>query len=302
MKLPRIATLFPLGMLLLCTVKVGAQAPAGPPDPQKEGKKEVRGITLYESFGGSYSTGSQVMDLTSTAGYIFNEHFSVDGGLPVSMIRGTTSTGTKISTNGIGDVFTHFKLTFNNPTVNYITTLTATAPTGDSAKGLSTGRPSFDWSNNFSRDFGRFSPFTTVGLGTTVYGTRYLRRSFLTLGKAAHFEVGTGFDLGHSFSVSASAYDVAGWGQQKVFSRIVTKSSGARGPKGRRDQIFQTSSEIVGGSDLVKDNGFNTALDMNPTPFLDLEVAFSRSTHYHENTVSFSIGFNLSSAFHKSTH
>src|SRR5260370_38301965 len=99
------------------------------------------------------------MDLTSEAGYVFNKHFSWDLGIPIFFTRGTTSTGTQVSNTGLGDISTNFRLTFKNPPLNYVTTLTGAAPTGDTKKGLSTGRATSDWGNNFSQAFGSGTPF-----------------------------------------------------------------------------------------------------------------------------------------------
>jgi hypothetical protein len=224
-------------------------------------------------------------------------------GVPIYFVRGTssTSTGTKTTTasNGIGDVFSDLRLTFNNPLVNYISTLTGAAPSGDSSRGRSTGRATFDWGNNFSREFGRWTPFANLGVGNSLYSTRFFHRPFLTLGKVAHFEAGTSFDLGHSLTVSASAYDVAPWGQQKVFSRLVTRSSGTTVGTGQHGRVFEKSAETTGGADLVRDNGFNAALDMSPSKYLDLELAYSHSVHFRLNTISFGVGFNLTPLFRK---
>jgi hypothetical protein len=152
-----------------------------------------------------------------------------------------------------------------------------------------------NWGNSFSREFDKWTPFANINLGNSLYNTSYFRRPFLTLGKVATFEAGTAYDLGHSFSVSASAYDVAPWGQQKVFSRIIGRSGGG-GPGGavRHGRVFENSAETTGGASLVRDNGFNAALDFNPSSVIDFEIAFSRSIHYQLNTFSFGVGVNLS--------
>ena len=284
--------------LLFWTSQAAAQSSGTSGAPPKEDKKEEGGVTLYEAFEGSSSTDGQVMDLNTTAGYIFSKHFSWDAGLPVFFLNGTTATGAKASSNGIGDMYTDFRFTFNNPAVHYVTALSGSVPTGDSSKGRSTGRVTVNWGNSFSHEFDKWTPFANINLGNSLYNTSYLRRPFLTLGKVATFEAGTAYDLGHSFSVSASAYDVAPWGQQKVFSRIIGRSSPA-GPGGsiRHGRVFENAAETTGGASLVRDNGFNAALDFNPSPAVDFEVAFSRSVHYQLNTFSFGIGVNLSRIF-----
>ena len=62
----------------------------------------------------------------------------------------------------------------------------------------------------------------------------------------------------------------------------------------RHGRVFETSAETTGGASLVRDNGFNGALDFNPSPLVDFEVAYSRSVHYQLNTFSFGVGVNLS--------
>jgi len=201
--------------LLFCAGQTAAQSTGTSGTPPKEEKKEERGITLYEAFEGSTNTDGQVMDLNTTAGYIFNRHFSWDAGLPVFFFNGTTSTGTKTTSNGIGDAYTDFRLTFNNPAFHYVIALSGSVPTGDSSKGRSTGRATVNWGNSFSREFNKWTPFANINVGNSLYNTGYFRRPFLTLGKVATFEAGTAYDLGHSFSVSASAYDVAPWARKK---------------------------------------------------------------------------------------
>src|SRR5260370_15927301 len=196
------------------------------------------------------------MDLNTTAGYIFNRHFSWDAGLPVFFLNGITATGAKTSTNGMGDLYTDFHLTFNNPAVHYVTTLSGSAPTGDTSKGRSTGRATVNWGNSFSREFDQWTPFANINLGNSLYNTSYFRRPFLSLGKVATFEAGTAYDLGHSFSVSALSYDVAPWGQQKVFSRIISRSGGGgSGGSVRHGRVFENSDETASRASLVRGNG-----------------------------------------------
>ncbi len=254
-------------------------------------------MTLNTSFDGSFESGSKVFDWTTTTGYVFNDHFSVNAGIPLLFVRGTTSTGTTTSSNGIGDAFGQFLFSFKKPVVNYGSSLTFGVPTGDSSKGLSTGRVTFDWSNALAREFGRFTPFVNAGVGNSLADTKYWHRPFVTLGDVAHFEGGTAFDLGHSVTLTASAYDVAPWGTQKVYSRTVTRSGG--GPTGSgpgnssHGRVFQNNAVTIGDSSIDRDNGFNADLDFNPVKFVDFDLAYSHSVHYQLDTVSFSINFNL---------
>jgi len=289
-----------LGMSLVGTPRLRAQVPAGSGPAAKE--KQEHGFTLVESFEGSSNADGQIMSFTSAAGYMFSKHFAVDLGIPVDFYRvqTTTLTGTTTTTStGLGDAFTGLHFSFKSPAVNYGSTLTVTVPTGDSNKGLSTGRATFDWSNTFSRDFGRWTPFLTAGVGNSLFDTRAFHRPYLTLGKVAHFEAGTALDLGHFFSVSASLYDVAPGGTQKMYSRLVPRSAPAPTGAGTHGRAYQTSPVTSGSADLVRDNGFNAGLDFNPTKYVDLGVAYSRSVHLSLDTFSFGAVFNLSPLLHR---
>jgi len=280
-------------LLCICSPCGLAQSPAGTaPAPKDE---TYRGMTLNTSFDGSFDSGSKVFDWTTTTGYIFNRHFSVNAGVPFLFVRGTTSTGTSTSSNGVGDAFGQLLFAFKNPVVNYGSSFTVGLPTGDSSKGLSTGRVTFDWSNAFAREFGRWTPFANLGAGNSLFDTKYWHRPFLTLGEVAHFEAGTAFDLAGPLTLTASAYDVAPWGAQKVFSRTVTRAGGGGPGSGstKHGRVFQGNALTTGGASIDRDNGFNADLDFNPVKFVDFDLAYSHSVHYQLDTVSFGITFNL---------
>src|SRR6266478_1061080 len=140
-----------------------AQTPVG----ESAAERTDIGWQWIEQFAGSSSTEGQILALTSSAGYNFSSHVGLVGGIPVYFVHNssstTTSTAGTTSVNGIGDVFAGLRLSFANPVVNYRMALTGTAPSGDSSKGLSTGRASYDWSNHFDRKFGRLTPFADLG-------------------------------------------------------------------------------------------------------------------------------------------
>jgi hypothetical protein len=98
--------------------------------------------------------------------------------------------------------------------------------------------------------------------------------------------------------VSGSAYDVAPWGTQKIYSLIVTKSGGSPGGTAKHGRVYQNNAETVGGASLDRDNGYNADLDFNPTKFVDLDVAYSHSMHFRLDTVSFTVGLNLTPLLH----
>jgi hypothetical protein len=274
-----------------------AQAPAG--SAPAANSEQTPGMTLNTAFDGSVDSGSRVYDWTTTTGYIFSKHFSADVGLPILFVQGTTSTGATTSNAGLGNIFGQLNFVEKNPALNFGSVTTVALPTGDTSKGLSTGRVTFDWTSQVAKEFGRFTPFLSAGLANSVFDSRYRRRPYTTLGELAHFEAGTSFDLGHSLSLSASAYDVAPWGTQKLYSRLVGKGAGGGG-KSNHGRVYQDNALTTGGSSIDSDNGYNADLDFNPWKYVDLDFGYSHSVHFQLDTFSFSLGFNLSPLLRRS--
>ncbi len=260
-----------------------------------------RGFVFYESIEGDSNSDGQVMVLSSSAAYHFNQHFSAGIGIPIYFDHSASSTTGTTSTSGIGNVFVILRAVWKSPFLNYGTSLTGTAPTGDSRKGLSTGHATFDWDNRVNHDFGVLTPFVDIGVGNSIMDTRYFLRPFSSYGYLAHFEAGTDVDLSHSFSLTLSGYDIAPWGTQTVISRVVP--AGAPGNSGSvtHSRAFENNHLTTGTSSLTSDDGFNADLSFSPKPYLDLDLGYSRSVHYALNSVSFGVGVNLSSLFGKSS-
>jgi hypothetical protein len=278
------------GSLMAQTVPSGA-APG-------EEKQQEKGMVAYESFEGSSNSDGQVMDLNSTLGYNFNKYFGVDVGVPIYFVRAatTTSTSGQRSANGLGNFYTDLRLNLRNPLVNYTTTITGSAPTGDTSMGLSNGRATVNWNNHFDRDIARLTPFLNIGVGNTVQDTRLFKRPFITLGKVANFELGTDIDIWKSLSFTASAYDLQPWGQQRVFSRV-RRSGSASGGASPRGRVFENAAETVGSADLVRDHGFSAGLSFNPLPHTSVDAGYTRSVRFGLDTISFGVGFDLSPLF-----
>jgi hypothetical protein len=93
--------------------------------------------------------------------------------------------------------------------------------------------------------------------------------------------------------VAASAFDVAPWGTQTIDSRIVGKGSGGTGGSGGHGPPFSQGHQTTGGSSLAADNGFSAGVSVSPVRAIDFTAGYSRSTHYHLNTLSFGIAVNM---------
>ncbi|MBI3894656.1 MAG: hypothetical protein HY313_01865 [Acidobacteria bacterium] len=271
-----------------------------------------RGFVFYENFQGSANTDGAIAKLDTTIGYNFNQHFGWDVGIPIYFVNpsettsSTTGTG---STVGIGNLYSALRLRYPNPTVNFLSVFTVTAPTGDREKGLSTGHATFDWTNYFNRTLYSTTLFANIGIANTVSDTNFFLRPFTSKGFLGHFGGGAELSLNSYTGIGASAYAIVPSGEQTLVSRVVpapssTNSVGSPMGRGvglglrrgnREPQPFETVSETTGASDLAKDHGFSLWVSAYPSSAINLYIGYNRSVPYAFNTVFFGAGFNLGS-------
>jgi hypothetical protein len=257
------------------------------------------GWSLGVRFEGSTNSDGSVYDLGTGVGYNFSHHFGVDLGVPYYFVGTPSSVKKKnpgaVSGNGIGNFGADLKWLFPSKTMNYASTVHLGAPTGDTKKGFSNGHATWNWTNHVEHGLGNFTPFIDAGAGNTVADTRYFHRPYMTFGYNAQFEAGTEMDAG-PLSLSASAYDVAPWGNQVLYSRVFRCSPnvkcGAAGKSTDR-KGYLSSSVTSGGASLVRDNGFNASVEFKPAKTIDLEVDYSRSVLLRLNTFSFGISLDV---------
>ena len=257
------------------------------------------GFTFYERFQGSVNTLGAVNQFDTSIGYRFNSHFGVDAGIPVYLVRpssSTTATTGTPSSNGIGNVYSQVRLTFANPVLNYESTVTGTAPTGDKATGFSTGHATVDWSNSFDHSFSQLTPFASVGIANSVSDTMFFIRPYTTYGFVTHMEGGARYRLARVLTVGASAYEIAPSGQQTVLSRIVKANQGTATSNRKNHGVFETANDTTGSSDIAKDHGFSTWVQVPLAKSVDVYAGYSRSTQYSLDTVFYGVSLNLGKA------
>lgn len=282
---------------------LGATLALSPVIRAQSGEDSSKGLTWYESVMGTSSSLGTVTRVDSTIGYNFNQHFGVDVGAPLLFVNASSTTATTYqSASGIGDVYTDLRFTLPNHAVNFISTIRATAPTGSTQNGFSTGRATADWNNHFDRTFGRTTPFADVGIANTVPDTAYFVRPYTTLGLEGHLLGGAALKLWRFLDARASAYAIEPTGQQKVFSKLLNRQSGTPGAGASHGRPFQSSPETTGTADIARDHGFSVGLNASPTRVLDLAAGYTRSATYSLNTVYFGIGFNLARFLGSSSH
>jgi hypothetical protein len=190
------------------------------------------GSTFYTSFQGNSSSLGQVMRLDPSIGYRFNRFFEVDFGLPFYFIRPSVAATQNFAGNsesGLGNSYTDLRLSFRNPVVNYGSTLTVTAPTGDRDKGLSTGKVTWDWNNHFNKKLGPLAPFVNAGVANAITDTPFFIRPYISRGFVSHIEGGASWNFLRLASIGASAYAYEPSGKQTVVSRVVRRGSSAGG-------------------------------------------------------------------------
>ena len=261
------------------------------------------GLTFYTSFQGSASDFGVVTRLDPNVGYRFNRFFEIDAGFPVYFVRPSDNVASGFasnSVNGIGNFYTNFRLSMLNPAVNYVSTVTATAPTGDREKGLSTGKMTWDWNNHFNKPLGPLAPFANLGVANGITDTPFFVRPFLSRGTVGHFEGGANLKFLPVAGLGGSVYAYEPSGEQTVVSRVVHGSPMSSTPgqsqgRGRRRGVFESAPETVGTADIARDRGFSFWLDVIPNPVVFLELGYSRSTTYALDTVYWNVGVNVRS-------
>jgi hypothetical protein len=265
-----------------CFLAVAALA-EGVPSTAAKTAVEEKGFTLTETYEGSGNTDGFITDINSSVGYIFNQHFSINMGVQYLFASPSSSNTGATSASGMGNPSLGFRYSRKAPLFDFSTGLNGAFPLASSAKGLSTGRVTFDWDNHFAHGFDLLTPFFDVGVANSVPDTRFLHRPYTSLGTLAHFEGGSELDLGDKFSVSASGYYILPWGAQQIFVR------------GRKSSPGSTK----GGTSLTRDDGINLGLDYNLSRFVDLSAGYSYSLYNILNTLSFGVELNLGSWLRK---
>lgn len=245
--------------------------------PAAKGGVEQPGFTWTETFEGSGNSDGFITDLNSTFGYVFGKHFAADMGVPYLFINPATSKTGTTSTTGLGNPYLGVRYAGKASVLDFSTSLNTTIPTASTAKGLSTGHVTVDWSNHLAHGFDPFTPFLDFGLGNSIPDTRFLHRPYISYGDVAHFEGGSEIDLGNRFSVTASGYYILPWGTQQIFVRGKKSSTGP----------------TEGGASLTRDDGINLGVDYDLTRSLDLSAGYSRSVYSALNTFSFGVQVNV---------
>ena len=270
----------------------------------------VSGFSFYTSTTGSHDSSSGWSTVTdSGARYDFNRFFAVQAGIPYyishsGFATSTAATGTTTTTtpplttryNSWGDLY--LNLIFSRAEfLGYRATVTATAPTGDTSNGISTGRPTFDLNNHFEHDLGVVTPLLEFGIGdSSALIEKRIRRPFTTLGAVTHFRAGAGFDFLKVFNFEVSGYENLPIGNQKVFSHLFVRSgkgkavTAVKNGKGKQKRFNQVA--VDAGQGILEDNGFTGGLTVSLRKNVDLSASYEHSVRQSLDIAEVGISFH----------
>jgi len=225
---------------------------------------------------------------TPAIGYSFNDIFSIDASIPIYFYRLAESRSTHpkptqqlVNQRGEpGDIVFGLHAQFIPRLFQYELTGAFTAPSGDEAYGLTTGRVTFDVNNHFERTFGRLTPNLELGAGdSSTLVNRIVTKNYTSLGPLAHFQVGLGVDLLRGISFESDAYEQLPIGDQKIY-----------GPS------RHGNATVVTGHNVTEDNGFINSLDIPLDSHFSLSGYYSRSLRLHTDTAAMGITYVLRAA------
>jgi len=219
--------------------------------------------------------------------YSFNDIFSVDATIPIYFYRLAQSRSTHPLPNAklvnqrgeLGDVILGLHAQFLPARFLYQLTGAVTAPTGDEAYGLTTGRVTFDISNVFQRTYGRFTSNFEIGAGdSTTLVNRIVHKNYTSLGPLAHFQAGVAVELPMRSTFETGLYEQLPIGDQKIYG------------------TSRKGKTTVKGYNVIEDNGFTNVLDIPIDSRTTLSGYYSRSLRRHTDTAAISITYVLRGA------
>lgn len=275
------------------TAGVPVEPVAGPPlsqpaarVPENSEGTSLHGFNAGITFAGIHDSVVGWSTLATPAiGYNFNEVFSIDATLPIYMYRLAESRSARprptqllVNQRGeLGDFVLNLHAQFQPRFAEYQITGSVTAPSGDEAYGLTTGRCTFDFNNRFERSFGRFTPNIELGAGdSSTLVNRIVDKNYTSLGPLSHFQIGVGVDLIRGISFETDAYEQLPIGDQKIY-----------GPS------RNGKATVVTGHAVTEDNGFTNSLEIPLDRHTSLSGYYSRSLRLHIDSVAFGITYVL---------
>ena len=274
--------------------KPADQAPLATSSPTRESEvpdvpglsSSLHGFNGGITFAGIHDAITGWATLATPAlGYSFNDIFTVDVSVPIYFFRLAPTTAARPSPRAllvqsrgeVADVVLAGHAQFVPRVFQYQATASVGIPTGSAKNGLTTGRVSFDFTNQFEHSFKRVSPNLEMGLGdSATLVNRVTTKNYTSLGPLAHFQVGASFPLPLGASFQAVAYEQLPIGDQKTY-----------GPSRNGRSL------VVTGRNVSEDNGFIDSLDIPVSNHITFSGYYNRSLRFHSDNVSIGVTFVL---------
>jgi hypothetical protein len=285
--------------LLLAPCAALAQTTTQSPAPSVP---DVTGLNAFVQVQGGSNTLGLVSSVDANVGYNFDEHFGGDIGLPIFYVRSPLTLVTNHdwkSTTLFGDPYIDLHYTLTRSGVKIVSVLTGAGPVSSSVRVYSTGRPGVDWFNHIEpeKKFMGITPFVNLGVSNGTVDRYYMPRPYSvgrpyeTLGGLGDGEVGATYEIRHGYKIGASAYGLLPEGRQKVFSRLVTPGSSVVGNSSHNRDFFG-AFETIGPASIARDNGVSAWADITRAQNIDLLIGYTRSVHYHYDTLTIVVNFD----------
>lgn len=239
-----------------------------------------RGFNAYASVSGLVARSGSLLKLDSSVGYDFNRNFGIYAGVPLYFTNSLDGSSSSPRVTGAGDAYIGAELYTFAKALRYSSSVTIGFPTGSTAKGLSPGVVTADWTNHFRRRFGKVTPQLSVGLANTTgvaFGalpsSELINGSLAARGTFVYLEEGAEFDLTRRTYVGGQAYHIL--------------------PFGNRPSEAGLAGSATPADTIVPENGVDAWVGFLPNSIVSTEVGYSRSVTFAANSVSFRMGFNV---------
>lgn len=265
-------------LILTSAAATVAQDLASSAVPQSSSSRkddEFRGFNAYTSISGLLLGSGSLIKLDSSVGYDFNRNFGLFAGAPLYF---TNDFGGSTRTAGMGDAYFGAEVYAFPKLFQYSSTVTVAFPTGSTAKALSSGVVTADWTNHFRKPIGKLTPSFSVGVANTVGvaigalpSSQLVDGSLSAKGNFVHMEEGADFDITKKIYVGAEGYHILPFGRH---------SSGGTLTGSKSDSI-------------VAENGMDAWVGFLPNKLVSTEIGYSRSITFASDSLSFRMTFNI---------
>jgi hypothetical protein len=252
-----------------------------------------RGFNAGISYSGVHSSSAGWYQVFIPAlNYTFSPHYSADVSAPIYLHRLVENLYPTLQANqrlvldagDAGDTLIGFHASFNPHRIEEVATTSLSAPSGSRAKGLGTGRVTFDFNNHTERYAHQMGFLLDLGIGdsSSVVNT-LLTQNYSSLGTLAHFQTGAEAWILHRYSIRAVAYEELPFGHQTVY---VTEY--------RNDgDSYPYAAQIVTNTATSENNGFTTLVNLPLSSHVTFSGYYDRSLRQHLDTVSIGMTYVL---------